>query len=220
MRQLRILRRISSLPKTEPVVELVPLNDKTKETLLEGILKNHKKVGIIQDKAFLGCSLGTIAACVGVSPQTFSNWAYRGREDCLKYDPEFTLTPHMKLWKYLQEGYSQARILAETSLAQKNPELFLKSKTSQLLGDDWVESKISSEEEETKTRLDVGANLIASLKLARRQGLDINSILDLDLLTIKTEAPKEKEQDLLTSNGVLSNVFPSLPSSLATNIET
>lgn len=220
MRKLRILRKIEKIQRTEPIIELVPYSEKSKESLLEGVLKNQKKVTLIQDRAALGCSLGTIAACIGISPQTFSNWAYRGREDCLKYDPEFTLTPHMKLWRYLQEGYSQARLLAETSLAQKDPEKFLKSKTSQLLGDDWTEEKISPEEEELKTRLDIGSNLVASLELARKQGLDINAIIDLKLLSIKTDPPKETEEEVKASNGLIptAKLFPSIPEAMANKL--
>ncbi len=220
MRTKRILKKISTLQKTEPSIELVPYTEERRESILERLLRDNRKVQILIDKASMGCSLGTIASALGVSSQTFNVWVHRGREDSLKYDPEFTLTPHMKLWGVLQEALSKARNIAESSLLTRNPEAFLKSKTAALLGDDWTDDKISLEEEEAKTRLDVGQTLLESLKLARKQGMDLNDIIDNNLLTLKTEAPQEKEEDMLNQNGILPNLFPSLPTGLAKTLRT
>ena len=160
--------------------------------------------------------MGTLAHTIGISEKLLEQWLMKGREQVALYDSEFYMTPYMTLWNLLSKYWAESRLLAEASLQQRDPVKYLQSKTARLLGDDWVDDKASLQEDQ-EVRLQVGANLIESLKLLRAQGHDLNDIFDNDKLTLKVEPPARKEKDILEENGLIP---PRMKSSLPEIFET
>lgn len=208
---------LQNLSKTK--LDLVPFNPNKEISKLEKLLSDPDVVNQIQSRSQLGASVGTIAAVIKVPTETFTRWVNKGKEQAEKYDPEFVTTPYMELWEILRSGWAEARTLAEAMFQKNNPEKFLKSKTSKLLGSDWEEEVVSSEEDMERKTLQVGTQLIESLKLLRKKGFSLDEIIDTDKMSLLTSSPPEKKEDILKKNGVtLKN--DSLPSSLAYSANT
>jgi hypothetical protein len=182
-------------------VDLTPLTEDRKLTKLEETLASDLTMKNLKERAEIGCSIGTLATIAGVSAKVFEVWIVQGKIDSEKYDRDFGETNQMILWDIISKAWAQARTIAEARFAEKDPERFLQSKTSRMIGDDYVD-RVDSTEEDTVFTKDLGANFVESLKILRDQGMDLNEIIDNDKLKIKTSAPERKKEDLLIEQGL------------------
>ena len=187
---------------------------------LESLLQDEQKLADIHARCQGGASIGTISGVLGIPDKIFRDWVYRGRAEWNKYDPDFVKTPYMQLWEILSSAWADARTIAEAMFQKCNPEKFLQSKTSALIGDDWVDKNDSEDEKVQKTQLNVGTELLSSLKLLRNQGYDLNQIIDQDKMTLIVDAPKEKPEDYLRSAGLIEEKKEYLPGALQEVVDT
>jgi len=209
-----------ALTAVSEVVKVARIADTPSEIRLEKILKDHHKVALIEAHCGIGASIGSIAAIIGVYDFQLEDWILRGRKECQEYDPEVLQTPYMRLWLLMSVKWAEARILAENALKEKNPEKYLQSRTAKLLGDDWVENTNKDSQEEAMY-IDVGGQILESLRSLRNQGFDLNDIIDKDKLTLKVDAPPKKDSDILRENGLLpAPVRSSLPKFFEPEIPT
>lgn len=201
------------IPFDKHPLRLSERTPKDSDSKLESLLNDPDKVALMESRSQIGASIGTIAATLGIPTNTFIKWVDRGKEETQKYDPDFAQTPHMQLWEILSKGWAEARTLAEAALSQRNPEKFLTSKASRMVGDDWVEEEKAPEDVIEKTTLQVGTSMIEAMKTLRAQGFSLDEIIDKDKMSLMVDPPKKKEQDILIKNKIsLEN--PSLPESM------
>ena len=148
-------------------------------------------VQTIETLCSIGASIGTMAAKLGISDRSFRKWVKQGHEDSENELPTFSL--QRELWDIISKGLADSRMMAEAALAKRNPEKFLTSKTMQLLGDDHVD-EVEAQEYIPET-MELGNNLIESFRVLRKQGVDINQIIDSGQIYL--EAEKQDEQKTL-----------------------
>jgi hypothetical protein len=156
--------------------------------------------------ASVGFSVSSIAAKLKIPGPTFNKWINDGKT-LASTDPG---APEAILFTKLAEGWAIARGLAEASLAQCKPEIFLTRGPGKLLGDDWIESK-GTVQDESANKLNIGSEIIESFKLLREQGIDLNDIIDNDRLQLIGVAPATKT--LLEEKNIDSKIT-SLPGKL------
>lgn len=208
--QTKNFNQLTSEPDLQ--VSLVPYKVEEDKNRLERFLEDSTSIEIVSSLSSLGCSVGTIAAKLGVPYSRLLDWLEKGKLESSTYDPDFCSTPYMELWSVFSEGMSTARQLAEGSLAQRDPERFLRSKASKLISDEWIEEEKAQEEEKsTSTSLPAGEDFIESLKAFRAMGYDLNDIIDKDSLQMRLSPPPVKKEDVLKANGLVPNVVSSLP---------
>ncbi len=201
---------------TIPTLSLVKIDPAKHESNLEKLLSDPTLVDLIRQRAALGCSTGSIAALLKINYHTFNKWIDQGKEDAATYDQDFAQTPYMRLWFIISEGIADARVLAEASLATRDPEKYLQSKTAALVGDDWIEEANSQEDENSmSTKIEMGMDLIETLKILREQKVDLNEVIDTNSLSLMITPPKKKQlEDPLVANKLLPEVAPCLPNFL------
>jgi hypothetical protein len=197
-------KRRKIITKPVPVELTVPLEDKVPaiNRLIEDDDRMHKAI----EWAKIGFSVSSIAAQLKIPGATFNKWINDGKNLAVT-DPG---APEAILFTALAEGWAIARGLAEASLAQSKPEIFLTRGPGKLLGDDWIESK-GSVQDENANKLNIGSEIIESFKLLREQGIDLNDIIDNDKLQLIGVAPPPKT--LLEEKNIESKIT-SLPGKL------
>jgi hypothetical protein len=188
-----------------PKVELVPVED-TFISPINKLLDNERLMKQAEEWASIGMSVSSIAAKLKIPTSTFNKWINDGKKFSV-LDPG---APEAILFTRLADGWATARGIAEASLAQTKPEIFLTRGPGKLLGDDWIEQKGTAQSEDN-SKLNIGSELIDSLKLLRKQGVDLNEIIDNDKLQLIGVAPPTKT--LLEEKGIESKVT-SLPGKL------
>lgn len=203
-----------------PVLTLVEITPEKVKTQLSKILSDKGLVKLINERAAIGCSLGSIAATLQVPYGVFQSWVLTGREESSKYDPEFAKTDEMELWGIISDGWGKARTVCEGMVMQTNPEKFLTSKASKLLGDDWVEENVAVDENSTSMKLDMGLELIDTLKALRAQHVDLNEVIDQDKLSLRVTPGPKKATDVLEAHNLLPTKNCSLPAIFQTQVET
>lgn len=188
-----------------PTVELVPVKD-TFVPAINKLLDNERLMRQAEEWASIGMSVSSIAAKLKIPTSTFNKWINDGKKFAVT-DP---LAPEAILFTRLADGWATARGIAEASLAQTKPEIFLTRGPGKLLGDDWIEQKGTAQSEEN-SKLNIGSEIIESLKLLRDQGVDLNEIIDNDRMQMIGVAPPTK--NLLEEKGI-ENKITSLPGKL------
>jgi hypothetical protein len=156
--------------------------------------------------ASAGFSVSTLAAKLKIPTSTFNKWINDGQQLSV-IDPG---APEAMLYTRLAEHWAVARGLAEASLAQTKPEIFLTRGPGRLLGNDWAETKDEKTVAEGD-KLQIGVEIIESFKLLREQGIDLNDIIDNDKLSLIGIAPPTKT--LLEEIGI-DKTITSLPGKL------
>lgn len=183
------MARRKNMPITEPPTFEVIKAEVVEQpmTKLEKLLNDPVKLNQATEYAKLGASSSTIASRIGMPIAAFCKWMVEGKKK-QEDDPG---SPEARLFSIMADAWSNARTLAEASLAQRDPLTFLTRGPGRLLGDDWVE-QVETVAVEEKDTLQVGTEFVDALKLLRQQGIDLNEIIDKDQLTLNTNAPKSK----------------------------
>lgn len=188
-----------------PKVELIPVED-TFVPAINKLLDNERLMKQAEEWASIGMSVSSIAAKLKIATSTFNKWINDGKKFAVT-DPA---APEAILFTRLADGWATARGIAEASLAQTKPEIFLTRGPGKLLGDDWIEQKGTAQSEDN-SKLNIGSEIIESLKLLRDQGVDLNEIIDNDRMQMIGVAPPTK--NLLEEKGI-ENKITSLPGKL------
>lgn len=183
--------------KPKELVQKVPEVPVTKITIVEPkskireLLDDDVKMAKADELAQAGFSVSSIASALGIPGTTFQKWIKMGKQ--LQEDAPTDDT--VILFQRLAKSWATARGLAELSLLQRNPEFYLTRGPGALLGDDWAEE--SKEEVKDQAQLEVGSQFIDALKLLRKQGYDLNTIIDNDTLALNIGAPNQATNNLL-----------------------
>lgn len=182
-------------------------------TEIEELVMNPIKRKVITEWASVGGTLGTIAAQLGLSLFKVKSWIERGKEEFHKNEKD--TSPYAELWRIVSSGLATARGLAEAKVAAIDPKFFLTKGPARLLGNDWEEA----DEELQESKLQVGIEFVQALKLLRKQGFDLNEIIDKDKLDImiKPEA-QEDANNVLEQEGIIT-LNQGLPGSLQNMVE-
>jgi hypothetical protein len=156
------------------------------DRLLE-LLEDEDKLRVIDDFTKAGWSLGTLAGMLDLKYSTLRRWVLRGRDE----HQEKVHSAYVELWVKLSKGWSVARGLAESTIAKIDPKFFLMKGPGKLLGDDWEDDAVEEETEDKHSLVVAGAEFITALKSLRKQGLDLNQIIDNDMLSINTQVDQK-----------------------------
>jgi len=207
-------RKTKELIEKVPKVELTKGEEPEPKSKLRLFLEDENKVALAESLAEAGFSVNSIASKLKISGTTFSHWIKTGQ----RLQEEAPEDDTVKLYQILAEKWSTARGLAELSLMQRNPELYLTRGPGALLGDDWQETKGTAVEEQAK--LEVGTQFLEALKLLRKQGYDLNTIIDGDTMSLITATPKSLDYKEEASQAPKSFALPGELGKLSTTLDT
>ena len=202
---MAIQKKPKKIVTKPPKVEMIPVED-TFVPAINKLLDNERLMRQAEEWASIGMSVSSIAAKLKIATSTFNKWINDGKKFAVT-DPA---APEAILFTRLADGWATARGIAEASLAQTKPEIFLTRGPGKLLGDDWIEQKGTTQSEESG-KLNIGSEFLVSLKLLREQGVDLNEIIDNDKMQLIGVAPPTKT--LLEEKGI-ENKITSLPGKL------
>jgi hypothetical protein len=147
------------------------------------LLSDENAMGVIEDMASTGASIATIEAAIGLPEQRLSSYLRKGREG--------RNSPYKELYRKYRKWVSAARYIAESQMAAKSPEKWLDRNTSAKLLETQEETALIAAIPQPST-LQLGAQqAIDALRIFRKSGMSIDSLLDKNEVSINNIEDKK-----------------------------
>lgn len=142
------------------------------------LLEDEERMELLATYASSGASLATIEAAMGLKEGLLKQWSEKGKQHSAE-----SSSPYRKVYDSLRKAIAEARLVAENSLRDKNPEKWLEKNSAARVVEQVeapTEMIVGSE-----SRLSIGKEFLVALQVLRDQGYSLDEMMDGGRISIE-----------------------------------